>query len=41
MAQPVVGGVFALTVAFFSSPGGAICNLVLAAIQFALAIARL
>ena len=37
----VVGGVFALTVAFFSSPGGAIGNLALATIQFALALARL
>ena len=34
------GGTFALVVALFSSPGGAIGNLVLAAIQFGLAAAR-
>lgn len=36
----LAGGVFALVVAFFSSPGGTVGNLVLAAIQFALALSR-
>ena len=36
----VVGGVFAAVVALFSSPGGTLGNLVLAAIQLALAAAR-
>lgn len=40
--QPALfaGGSFAVAVAFFSSPGGAVGNLVLAAIQYALALAR-
>ncbi|MFQ5932465.1 MAG: hypothetical protein ACE5MM_08665 [Nitrospiraceae bacterium] len=42
LVQPALfaGGVFALAVAFFSSPGGAAANLALAAIQFALALTR-
>lgn len=36
----LIGGAFALVVAFFSSPGGTIGNLALAGIQFALAAAR-
>ncbi len=36
----LVGGAFALIVAFFSSPGGTLGNLTLAGIQFALAFTR-
>ncbi len=36
----LVGGAFALVVAFFSSPGGTVGNLALAVIQFALALTR-
>ncbi len=36
----LVGGAFALIVAFFSSPGGTVGNLALAVIQFALAVTR-
>lgn len=36
----LAGGTFALAVAFFSSPGGTVGNLVLAAIQYALALSR-
>lgn len=39
-AALLAGGVFALVVAFFSSPGGTAANLVLAAGQFALALTR-
>lgn len=34
----LVGGAFALVVAFFSSPGGAVANVSLAALQWALAL---
>jgi hypothetical protein len=34
------GGAFAFVVAFFSSPGGTIANLMLATVQFGLATAR-
>ncbi len=36
----LAGGTFALVVAFFSSPGGTVGNLLLAAIKFALAVSR-
>lgn len=36
----LVGGAFALAVAFFSSPGGTVGNLLLAGIQYALALSR-
>ena len=36
----LAGGSFALAVAFFSSPGGAVGNLTLAAIQYSLALTR-
>ncbi len=36
----LAGGTFALVVAFFSSPGGTVGNLLLAAIQFALGLSR-
>lgn len=39
-AALVVGGLFAAVVALFSSPGGAVGNLALAATQLALAAAR-
>jgi hypothetical protein len=39
-AALLAGGVFALVVALFSSPGGTAGNLMLAAIQFGLAFAR-
>lgn len=39
-AALIVGGVFAAVIALFSSPGGAIGNVALAAAQFVLAAAR-
>lgn len=40
VAALLVGGAFALVVALFSSPGGTAGNLVLAVIQFTLALTR-
>lgn len=39
-AALLAGGAFAFVVAFFSSPGGTIANLMLATVQFGLATAR-
>ena len=39
-AALLAGGTFALIVAFFSSPGGTAANLLLAVIQFGLALTR-